>query len=244
MAAKRGLASMPRLLRNPKPVPVLPPIEGHRIWSASYDNDLNPVLALDTRVLSERLGSLAGLRVVDVACGTGRWTSFAQSHGAEVIGIDLCPEMLAAAARKSALSGCLALADAAELPIRQGAADLSLCSLALSYFPSAAAAIAEMARITRRGGRVVISDLHPHAVRAGWNRSFRAGDQVYAIDHRNHAIRFAYLAAERSGLILDWELSACFGAPEREIFQRAGKVSVFHALSCVPALRVLAWVRP
>jgi malonyl-CoA O-methyltransferase len=219
------------------------PLEGHRIWSASYDNGPNPVLALDTRVLSKRLGCLKGLRVVDVACGTGRWTTFAQSQGAEVIGIDLCREMLAAAACKAAISGRLALAHAAELPIRQGVADLVLCSFALSYFPSAAAAIAEMARITRPGGRVIVSDLHPHAVRAGWERSFRSGDQVYAIDHRNHAIRFAYLAAERSGLTLDWELSARFGVPEREIFQRAGKEPAFLELSRVPAVRLLAWIK-
>jgi malonyl-CoA O-methyltransferase len=219
------------------------PIEGHRIWSASYDSDANPVLALDQRVLSERLGCLDGLRVVDVACGTGRWMSFAQSQGAEVIGIDLCREMLVAAARKPALAGRLVLSSAAELPLGDEVADRALCSFALSYFPSAAAAIGEMARITRRGGRVIISDLHPHAVRAGWTRSFRSGDQVYAIDHHNHAIRFAYLAAERYGLTLDWELSARFGAPEREIFIRAGKEPVFHEASRVPALRLLAWVK-
>lgn len=219
------------------------PLEGHRIWSATYDTDLNPALALDKRILAERLGSLDGLRVVDVACGTGRWMTFAQSQGAKVIGIDLCLEMLITAGRKSALSGRVALANAAELPIRQGTADLALCSFALSYFPSAGAAIAEMARITRRGGRVIVSDLHPHAVQAGWKRSFRSGDQVYVIDHHNHAIRFAYLAAERSGLTLDWELSACFGAPEHEIFQRAGKESAFLVSSRVPALRILAWVK-
>jgi SAM-dependent methyltransferase len=135
------------------------------------------------------------------------------------------------------------LSSAAELPLGDEVADRALCSFALSYFPSAAAAIGEMARITRRGGRVIVSDLHPHAVRAGWTRSFRSGDQVYAIDHHNHAIRFAYLAAERYGLTLDWELSARFGAPEREIFIRAGKEPVFHEASRVPALRLLAWVK-
>lgn len=218
-------------------------IEGHRIWSTSYDSDPNPVLALDTRVLSERLGCLKGLRVVDVACGTGRWMSLAQAQGAEVIGIDLCQEMLDAAARKPALTGRLALATAAQVPLRQEVADLALCSFALSYFPDAAAALAEIARITRRGGRVVVTDLHPHAVRAGWTRSFRSGDQVYAIDHRNHAIRIAYLAAEQSGLILDWELSARFGEPEHEIFLRAGKESAFLEASRVPAVRVLCWVK-
>jgi ubiquinone/menaquinone biosynthesis C-methylase UbiE len=219
------------------------PIEGHRIWSSSYDSDMNPVLALDKRVLSERLGCLQGLRVVDVGCGTGRWMTFAQSQGAEVVGIDLCREMLIAAARKPALAGRLALARATQLPLAQEVADLTLCSLALSYFPSAAAAIAEIARITRPGGRVVVSDLHPRTARAGWKRSFRSADQVYVIEHRSYPGRLVKIVAERYGLTLDWEVSACFGAPEREIFVRAGKESVFLEASSGPALHILTWVK-
>jgi malonyl-CoA O-methyltransferase len=169
--------------------------------------------------------------------------TFAESQGAKVIGIDLCREMLIAAAHKRAIAGRLALASAAELPLGREVADLVLCSFALSYFPSANAAIAEIARITRKGGRVVVSDLHPLAARAGWKRSFRASDQVYSIDHHNYSGRLVKITAERYGLTLDWELLVCFGAPEREIFIRAGKESAFLEASRVPAIRLLAWVK-
>jgi hypothetical protein len=53
------------------------PIEAHRLWSASYDADPNPLLALGMRTLSERLGALQDLRAIDVACGTGRWLTTA-----------------------------------------------------------------------------------------------------------------------------------------------------------------------
>ena len=217
------------------------PIEGHRIWSASYDNDPNPLLALDMRVLSERLGPLRGLRVVDVACGTGRWISTALSSGANVTGIDLCEEMLAAAARKPELKGRLALAQVDGLPVASGCADLVLCSFAISYFPSAPGAIAEMARITRSGGRVVIADLHPGACEAGWKRSFRAGESVYEIEHHNHPAGELNAAAEQALLEPEWNEDACFGMPEREIFRKAGKDSAFLEVSAIPALRVICW---
>jgi ubiquinone/menaquinone biosynthesis C-methylase UbiE len=217
------------------------PIEGHRIWSASYDDDPNPLLALGMRVLSERLGPLHALSVIDVACGTGRWMSAALSEGANVAGIDLCDEMLVAAARKPALKGRLALAQADRLPFADGSADLALCSFAMSYFPSASRALAEMARVTRRGGRVVVADLHPGANEAGWKRAFRSGDSVYEIEHHSHSAAYLNAAAEQAALDQAWQADAHFGEPEREIFQKAGKDSVFAQARGIPALRVICW---
>jgi SAM-dependent methyltransferase len=217
------------------------PIEGHRIWSASYDDDPNPLLALGMRVLSERLGPLHGLRVIDVACGTGRWMSAALSEGANITGIDLCEEMLVAAARKPALKGRLALAQADRLPVADGSADLVLCSFAMSYFPSASRAMAEMARVTRRGGRVVVADLHPGANEAGWKRAFRSGDSVYEIEHHSHSAAYLNAAAEQAALDQTWQTDDHFGAPERGIFQKAGKDSVFAQASSIPALCVICW---
>ncbi len=102
-------------------------VEAHRIWSASYDHDPNPLLALGMRVLSERVGPLQGLRVIDVACGTGSWMSAAIAEGASVVGVDLCKEMLAVAALKAGLNGRLAMAQADRLPIADNSVDLVVC---------------------------------------------------------------------------------------------------------------------
>ena len=45
--------------------------EGYRLWSGTYDRDPNPVLALERRVIRERLGPLSGRCVLDIATGTG-----------------------------------------------------------------------------------------------------------------------------------------------------------------------------
>jgi SAM-dependent methyltransferase len=218
-------------------------IEGHRTWAAGYDAGPNPLLALETRLLVERLSPLRASRFLDVACGTGRWMLWARQSGARVFGIDFCPEMLAEASRKPCLAGCLSLGDACRIPVADGAAGLTISSFALGYLPSPHPAIAEMARVTRTGGRIILSDLHPSALEAGWTRSFRSGGQVYEIDHHCHSIASCEAAAESCGLTLDWRLEASFAEPEREIFRRAGKDSLFPELSRIPALFALCWIR-
>jgi SAM-dependent methyltransferase len=218
-------------------------IEGHRQWAATYDAGPNPLLALETRLVLERLSPLRTGRFIDIACGTGRWMKLAQSCGSQVFGVDLCPEMLHEATRKPGLAGHLGVADACSIPLADGAADLTLCSFALGYLAAPHQAIAEMARVSRQGGRVVITDLHPRALAAGWTRSFRSDGQVYEIDHHRHSIAIWEAAADSAGLTIEWRLEACFGEPERAIFHQAGKDSLFHELSRVPALLAMCWRR-
>jgi len=219
-------------------------IEGHRQWAASYDAGPNPLLALETRLVLERLSPLRAGCFIDVACGTGRWMKLAQSYGSRVFGVDLCPEMLLEASRKPALAGHLSVADACRIPVAASAADLTLCSFALGYLASPRQAIAEMARISRQGGRVVVTDLHPRALASGWTRSFRSLGQLYEIDHHRHSIAAWEAAAESAGLTIEWRLDACFGEPERAIFRRAGKESLFPELSRIPAVLAMCWRKP
>jgi SAM-dependent methyltransferase len=218
-------------------------IEGHRIWAANYDDGLNPLLALETRVLLEKLPELAGLRFLDVACGSGRWMRLAQRRGAQVFGVDLCVAMLIEAARKPGLAGRLSIGDANHLPVDSGSADLTLCSFALGYLASPRRAIAEMARVSRKGACILVTDLHPGALAAGWTRSFRANGQVFEMDHHRHSMADWDAAAEAAGLGRVWSLDACFGELEREIFARAGKGSTFDDLSRIPAVLAMCWTK-
>ena len=218
-------------------------MEGHRHWAPVYDTGPNPLLALETRLLLERLSPTPPVRFIDVACGTGRWMEWALNSGSRVFGIDFCPEMLLQASRKLDLSGCLALADACCVPLADGSADLILCSFALGYLPSPQQAIAEMARVSSAGGRVVVADLHPCALNAGWTRSFRSNGHSYEIDHYRHSNAAWEAAAGSAGLALDWRIEACFGEPERKIFRQAGKDSSFLELSRIPALLAMCWTK-
>jgi len=212
---------------------VVSALEGHRIWASQYDGSLNPLLALEERVL----GTLKGRTCVDVGCGTGRWTSRLAGFG-----VDLCEEMLREGSEKSALRGRLLQADAGALPFASGSSDLTLCSFAVGYMNNLPAAIAEIARITRPGGRVIITDLHPAAVAAGWTRSFRVGAAVYEMEHTRTAVPQTVEAARRCGLELAQQQDACFGEPERPIFEAARKS--LEDVAQTPAVWIGIWTKP
>jgi malonyl-CoA O-methyltransferase len=182
-------------------------IEGHRLWAPSYDEAPNPLLALEDRMLALAERGL----VVDIACGTGRRTSRLRAQGANVFGVDLCEAMLRRAASKPGIAGRVVQADAACLPILGDVADLTLCTIAVGYFPSLDGAFTEMARITRPGGRVVVSDLHPDGVARGWTRSFRADGQRYEMRPCGHSVDAILGAADTAGLHLESQQDAALG---------------------------------
>jgi SAM-dependent methyltransferase len=214
------------------------PINGYRLWSADYDEAPNALLALEMRALSGRLGDVGRLRILDAGSGTGRWMQWARSRGAHVFGVDACREMVLKAERKVGLGGRSALGDIRRVPLRDDAVDLAICSFTMGYLPSPGPAFQELARVSRD---VIVSDLHPHAVRAGWTRSFRSGDRAWQLLHYEHSIAGLDDCALGAGLVPLWRVEASFGEPEREIFRRAGKERAFDEACLLPAVLITLW---
>ena len=103
-------------------------------------------------------GVSVGQRVLDVACGTGVLARAAAERvgpTGHVVGVDLNPAMLTVASRiRPDLEW--REGDATNLPLEDERFDAALCLSALFFFPDASAAVAEMARVVRVGGAVVI----------------------------------------------------------------------------------------
>lgn len=114
-----------------------------------------------------RLGALLpGERVVDVGCGAGLDSLIAaQMVGAEghVIGVDMTPDMLAkaraSASETSSTNVTFHEGYAEALPVLDGWADVVISNGVLNLVPDKAAALAEMARVLRPGGRLQIGDI-------------------------------------------------------------------------------------
>ena len=111
------------------------------------------------------LGS-APLDVLDVCCGAGRHTQALAGHGHRVTGFDLSPQLLETASRRASLRGRLVRADMRALPFRP-AFDLALnLFTSFGYFETDrenAAALAEMARVLRPGGMLVMDHMNREA---------------------------------------------------------------------------------
>jgi ubiquinone/menaquinone biosynthesis C-methylase UbiE len=219
------------------------PLVGYGIWAAKYDTTPNPLLALERRVLPDLLGPVLGSCVIDVACGTGYWTVRFRESGAIAYGFDLCDAMIRQAQRKVAPRNAFFVADASTIPLRSETADLTICSFAASYFSDLKAAMSEMARVTRKQGRVVISDMHPAAAAAGWRRSFRAGGILYEMQPAQWNDDAFRAAGREAGLRPERQFDEAFAEPEKKLFTAAGRPYLFSQVSRIPAIRITTWIR-
>ena len=147
-------------------------VEGYRAWANSYDRDLNPMLALEKRFLEMLLPPVAGLDVVDLGCGTGRWLALFQGmQPKSLLGVDSSAEMLEVARRKLRGAARFEHADCAEASFESCSADLVLCNFVLSYLEDAGAFVAKVRKLLRAGGSVFITDVHPEtSSRLHWRR--------------------------------------------------------------------------
>ncbi len=208
----------------------VPARQAYGLLASEYDAHPNPLVSLERRVMVPLLPSLVRRRVIDAGSGTGRWATYCASQGAKVIALDFSREMLERGPRP-AVEG-----DLRELPFRDASADVTICSFALGYAPDC---LRELARITRPGGVVLVSDMHPDAMQRGWNRSFRHSTGVIHIEHQPYHLEDLHV----SGLELSCLLEPRFGLAEHQIFIDSGHGARFEEASRGPAIFVARWTR-
>jgi arsenite methyltransferase len=105
-----------------------------------------------------------GERILDAGCGPGFFVAeLLDRIGPEgfVTGVDVSPQMLAAAADRCAESENVALrqGEVTALPVADASVDAALCVQVLEYVADATAGLAELRRAVRPGGRVVVWDV-------------------------------------------------------------------------------------
>ena len=103
--------------------------------------------------------------VLDVASGTGDFALAICRNSARVVGLDLLPGMARRARKKALRRGVsyaeFALGDALSLPFRHGSFGVVSTAFGLRNMPDIPAALAEMVRVLRPGGRLVVLELVP-----------------------------------------------------------------------------------
>lgn len=104
---------------------------------------------------------------VDLGCGTGELLLSLSSRADRVIGVDSSPNMLKQARQKTIAAQDrvdLRLGEMEHLPVRDGEADLAIANMVLHHLVMPAAAIREIHRILKPGGRLLIADFEKHDV--------------------------------------------------------------------------------
>jgi ubiquinone/menaquinone biosynthesis C-methylase UbiE len=116
----------------------------------------------DLDAMLEAAGPAPGRRVLDLGCGAGHTALAFAARGAEVIGLDLTPAMLAQARRLASERGLgnarFEQGDATRLPFPDASFDCVTSRLSAHHYAQPGAAVAEAARVLRPGGVLLVSD--------------------------------------------------------------------------------------
>lgn len=146
---------------------VLDPIKAkHRaMWAlGDYDRVATEVVAGLGPVLVEAAGVRSGLRVLDVAAGSGNASLPAAATGAEVIATDLTPELLETGRQRAATHG-LSLtwreSDAEHLDVPDDAVDVAMSCVGVMFAPFHKPVADELVRVTHTGGRIALLNWTP-----------------------------------------------------------------------------------
>lgn len=204
--------------------------------------------------LARLVGPVAGLRLLDLACGHGRFARYFARQGAHVVGIDLSSALLEkarAAERDEPLGITYVQADATPPDSLAGETfDVVVCSFGLTDIDDLDGALATVERVLRPGGHFAFSLLHPCF--PGWREdgssSWQPGRGYYGEGWwltdapsstlrrtvgATHRMLSTYLnSLIRHGLVLDEVVEPAFPAGWAAASPERDPVPVFLAARC------------
>ena len=117
----------------------------------------------------EWLGDVRSRVVLDLGCARGRFVKALSALGARVVGVDRSLQLLHTAS-KNAAGSPVVLSTATRLPFADSTYDGLLCIEVIEHIPGLEAALSEIARVLKPGGRAIIIDKNPVGV--GYHRFY------------------------------------------------------------------------
>ena len=130
---------------------------------------------IERNLLWDLVGDPSGLLLLDVGCGDGAFTRQATERGARALGLDADPAMLLTARDGSPLGPAgpwWVRGLAQRLPVRDACCDLVVAVTMLCFLGETETreAVAEMARVLKPGGRLILGELSPWSLWAARRR--------------------------------------------------------------------------
>lgn len=134
--------------------------------ASAYDAHFATIADQAIEPILHSVGEVARRDVLDICCGTGNLAYAVTARGGHVTGIDFAPTMIEIARSKVAGAN-FQVGDAEALPFANQSFDIALCSFSLWHMSQPDMALAEAARVLKRGGIYTYTTwLPPHQ---GWD---------------------------------------------------------------------------
>ena len=133
-------------------------------WGNGPYQQITDTLTDIHELVVERLSPAPGMRLLDLACGTGAVAERAAKAGASVVGIDLAPALIDTArerAKELGLEIDYEVGDCERLELEDGSFEAVSSTCGIMFAPDHEAAAAELARVTGPGGRIALANWVP-----------------------------------------------------------------------------------
>src|SRR3954470_13816259 len=136
------------------------------LWEKGDFTRIAATMRESGEALVSRLGITTGLKVLDLGCGDGTTALPAARLGADVLGVDIASNLVAAGnqrAQAEGLTNCrFQLGDATNLSdLPDGSFDLVVSIFGAMFAPRPFDVAKEMVRVAKRGGRIVMGNWIP-----------------------------------------------------------------------------------
>lgn len=185
----------------------VPTRDGYDMWSAHYDADGNPLIALESTVFADLIGDVRDKDLLDIGCGTGRHSIPLAAAEARVTALDFSQGMLDKARAKPGADAVRFIHHDLDspLPLDDASFNIVLCALVLDHIANLDLLFSEFARLCRADGSIVITVMHPamllRGVQARFNDPERGGKVV--LESVPNQVADYVTAALRAGLRID-----------------------------------------
>jgi ubiquinone/menaquinone biosynthesis C-methylase UbiE len=186
-------------------------------WAPLYPPTAhNPFMRAEQAAMTRHWPEVRGRRVLDLACGSGRYARLLAAAGAaQVVAMDFCVPMLEQVGGVQRVC-----ADMMRLPFAAASFDAVISGLAVGHATAIEDWMHEVSRVLRPGGALLYSDFHPQASKMGLPRNFKdQHDQVHTVPHRCFDLTAQRSAAESAGLTVEAVHEVRVGADLREPFK-------------------------
>lgn len=159
-------------------------------WPEKYDRWFTTptgflVKKYESELILNFLKPVSGETILDAGCGTGVFTLDILSLGTHIVGLDISFPMLRRAREKAGRYPFYpVLGDIATLPFLEGSFDKVVSITAIEFIKDARSAVAELFRVTKKGGVIVVANLNslsPWAVRR--TEAAKKGDSIFRKAH-------------------------------------------------------------